>query len=71
MGTHTISVVQTITYTNFGTSTTITFDGVTITVGCTIASVPNPSPPTSANYGLTYTLYDSQLAIDLTNIPFT
>jgi hypothetical protein len=71
MGPVTISVVQTITYTNFGTSTTITHDAVAITVGCTIASIPNPTPPDSNTHGLTYTLYDSQLSIDLTNIPFT
>lgn len=56
MGTHTISVVQTITYTNFGTTATVTFDGVQVVVGCTITSVPNPTPPST---GLTYTLYDN------------
>lgn len=64
----TLQVTQTVSYTNFGTTDTITFDGVTITVGCTITGVPNPSPPTE---GLTYTLYEPTLAIDLTSIPFT
>ena len=41
---------------------------MTITVGCTITGVSNPSPPTT---GLTYTLYEPTLAIDLNSIPFT
>ena len=68
MGTWIIEVTQTVTYTNFGTTATIVFDGIQIVVGCTITDVPNPSAPTT---GLTYTLYDPSLAIDLVTIPFT
>lgn len=45
---------------------------MTIATGCTIASIPSPSPP-SANNGfpsLTYTLYESPLALDLSSIAF-
>ena len=68
MGVWTIQATQVITYASFGTTKTIVFDAVQVTVGCTITSVPNPSPPTT---GLTYILYDPQLVIDLTTIPFT
>ena len=64
----TLQVTQTVTYDSHGTSVDIVFDGVTITVGCTITGVPNPSPPTT---GLTFTLYEPTLAIDLNSIPFT
>jgi hypothetical protein len=37
-------------------------------VGCTITAVADPSPPTT---GLTFTLYEPTLAIDLNSIPFT
>jgi len=68
MGTWTIRVTQTVAYTSNGTTANIVFDAVTITIGCTITSIPNPSPPTT---GLTYVLYDPSLSIDLTTIPFT
>ena len=68
MGVWTIRVTQTVTYASRGTTSTIVFDAVTITVGCTITNVPNPSPPTT---GLTYSLYEPTLVIDLTSIPFT
>jgi len=55
MGTWTIKVTQTITYAAFGTPKTVVFDAVKVTVGCTISTIPNPSPPTT---GLTYNLYD-------------
>ena len=64
----TLQVTQTITYSSHGTTVDVIFDGVTITVGCTITGVPNPSPPTT---GLTFTLYEPTLAIDLNSIPFT
>jgi len=64
----TLQVTQTVTYTSHGTTATVTFDGVNIVVGCTITGVPNPSPPTT---GLTFTLYEPTLAIDLNSIPFT
>jgi hypothetical protein len=68
MGTWSLDIVQTITYTSHGTTVTIPFTGVEITVGCTITSVPNPSPPTT---GLSYTLYDPTLTIDVSGIPWT
>lgn len=61
-------MTQTITYDSFGTSLDLTFTGVTLTIGCTIVDVPNPSPPTT---GLTYTLYDPSLVIDVSGIPWT
>ena len=68
MGTWTIQATQTATYSSFGTKAVKTFDAMTITVSCTITSVPNPTPP---NSGLTYNLYDTMLTIDLSSIKFT
>ena len=69
MGTWTVTVAATITYSSFSTTTYVAnYAAYDITVGCTIASVPNPSPPTT---GLEYFLYDSQLVIPLSSIPFT
>ena len=64
----TLQVTQTISYTSFGTTVDVVFDGVTITVGCTITAIADPSPPTT---GLTFTLYEPTLPIDLNSILFT
>ena len=71
IGTWPLKVTHNIAYTNHGTATA-TFAGVTITTGCTISSIPNPAPPSSSNGfpSLTYTLYESPLALDLTRIAF-
>jgi len=47
-----------------------TFDAVQITVGCTITSIPNPTDPTNGKT-LSYTLYDTTLEIDFSNIVYT
>jgi len=73
MGTWTISVVQTVTYTNHGGGTeTATFTGSVITVGCTIVDIPNPTDPSEDDgWALTYTLYEPTLTIDLSTIAWT
>ena len=60
--------MTTVTYTSHGTTKVMTYDGFTVTVGCTIASVPNPTAPST---GLEYFIYDSMLVIPLSAIPFT
>ena len=67
-GSWTIYVTQTISYTSHGTTTTVEFDAVELTIGCTITAIADPSPPTS---GLTYTLYEPTHTIDVSTIPFT
>jgi len=62
MAVWTIEVVTTVTYSAFGSTKVKTYDAFTVTVGCTIASVPNPTAPSS---GLTYDLYATQLVIPL------
>ena len=63
MGTWTISVTQTTTY-----GTDPVWDAVVITVGCTISTITPDAAPTS---GLTYTLYDGPLVIDLSTWAYT
>jgi hypothetical protein len=63
MGTWTLSITQTNTNGNDET-----WDGVVITVGCTIATITPDAAPTS---GLTYNLYDAPLVIDLQTWAYT
>lgn len=62
-----LTIVQTPTDT---TQPVSTFDGIKIIVQCTIASIPNPTNPTTGKT-LTYTLYDPTLKIDFSNIVYT
>lgn len=62
-----LTIIQTPTDT---TQPATTFDGVKVTITCTIASIPNPTNPT-AGKTLSYTLYDPTLKIDFSNIVYT
>jgi hypothetical protein len=59
LGTWTITITQTPTASN---GAVMTFDSLEIVISCTIVSIDTVTPPSS---GLTYTLYDTTLTIDL------
>lgn len=45
------------------------YQGIQITVGCTITDVASPTAPATADgWTLTYNVYDATLAIDLSTI---
>ena len=46
----------------------VTYDMLTVVISCTIASINNVAPP---NTGLTYTLYDTTLSVDLSSNVYT
>lgn len=68
-GTWTLRIVETIDYDSYGT-TSHQYNGVTITVGCTINQILTPAPPAEPAFSLTYTLYETTLPIDLSALQY-
>ena len=66
MGTWTLEITQTTT-----NGDDPVWDGVVITVGCTIASIAADAAPTEPGTDLTYDLYDGPLILDLSTWAYT